>query len=83
MHFFVDTIYSMYYIACMEYRKSIADKVKRYRMSRLWTLHQMADATGITLRTIWMIETNKVKPHDLTIAKIKRALPDFEKPKTA
>jgi transcriptional regulator with XRE-family HTH domain len=57
--------------------EDIAERLKRYRMARLWTLQQMANAVGMTAAAIWKIETGSVTPQDLTIAKMRRAFPDL------
>lgn len=56
----------------------IAETIKKYRLERLWTLRQMATVIGLTTGALWKIENGKVKPHELTVAKIQRALPDIE-----
>jgi transcriptional regulator with XRE-family HTH domain len=62
----------------MLHNEQFAEQFKKYRLQRLWTLRQMANAVGVTIPTIWKIENGRVKPHDLTVAKILRALPDLE-----
>jgi transcriptional regulator with XRE-family HTH domain len=62
----------------MPHIEHVGMTLKRYRLSKLWTMRQMSAVTGIGLRTIWMIEHGKSVPHDLTIAKLKKALPDLD-----
>ncbi len=51
--------------------------LKRSRMRRLWSLRQMAVVTGMSVNGIRQIEAGKVKPHELTVARIVKALPDI------
>ena len=57
---------------------TIGNKLKRYRMSHLWTLQQMATMAGLSVGTIQRIESGSVEPHDLSVAKLIRAFPDLE-----
>ena len=58
--------------------KTFAERLKAYRMEKLWTLQQMATLTGLAPDSIWRLENGHRRPHDLTRAKLKRALPDFD-----
>jgi len=58
--------------------KPFGKQLKAYRLRRLWTLRQLALVTGFPIPTLSRIENLRTKPQDLTIAKISRALPDFE-----
>jgi transcriptional regulator with XRE-family HTH domain len=64
--------------AAMQERPDIAARLKTYRLTKMWTLKQLANAVGLSTVTVWKIENGKVSPHELTVAKIQRALPDFE-----
>ena len=55
----------------------LATRLKGLRISRLWTLKQMARVCDLDIRTIWNLENGRVKPHDITLEKIKRALPSL------
>lgn len=57
--------------------EDIAERIKRYRMNRLWTLKQMANAVGMTASAILKIERGDVTPQDLTVARFRRAFPDM------
>jgi transcriptional regulator with XRE-family HTH domain len=56
---------------------TIGEKLKKYRLSHLWTLQHMASRSGLSVGTIQKIEAGTVEPHDLSIAKLFRAFPDL------
>jgi transcriptional regulator with XRE-family HTH domain len=58
--------------------RTIAEQLKQYRLQKEWTLAQVAGLTGLNLASVWKIENGKVKPHERTVAKLKRTLPGFE-----
>jgi DNA-binding XRE family transcriptional regulator len=78
IHFFLDKHIRLSDNAAMQDRSEFPIRLKEYRLKRCWTLRQMGNATGISTVAIWNIENGRVKPHELTVAKIRRALPDFE-----
>lgn len=51
--------------------------LKEYRIAKRLTLRELSDRTGYPVGTLSRIENQKVKPHDLTKAKIQDALSDF------
>ena len=60
-----------------------AKKLKSFRLDKLWTLQQMAEKTGVHAATLSQIENGKVTPQDLTIAKMRKRLPElFEEEKS-
>ena len=59
---------------------SFGKRLKRYRLSKLWTLDQMAVITRLSIAGLSRIERGKAVPSDLSISKIKQALPDLEVP---
>jgi DNA-binding XRE family transcriptional regulator len=67
----------MHNTQCIE-KIDIGKKLKQYRMRKLWTLRQMATVTDLSEATIYKIEVGDVTPHDLTVAKILKAIPDLE-----
>ena len=83
-HFFLDILGTMGTIGTMgtdgtatQIENGFGERLKAYRLDRLWTLHQMATVTGLSISGLQSIENGKVQPHDLTVAKILKALPDL------
>ena len=58
-------------------QNNLPKQMKRFRLERLWTLDQMARVCGISVTAVWQIENGQVTPHELTVAKIRRALPSL------
>ena len=59
-------------------KDSIGKRLKKYRMDHLWTFQQMSNISGISVGALHQIENDEVEPHDLTIARLIKAFPDFE-----
>ncbi len=56
---------------------TFGEALKRYRLEKGWTLRQVSALTGYPTATLSRIEIGRVEPHDLTKAKIRKALPFF------
>ena len=54
---------------------TIGNRLKKYRVARMWTWEQLGAACGLTGPAVWKIAHEKVQPNELTIAKLRRALP--------
>ena len=52
-------------------------RIRNFRLGKLWTLKQLSEKTGLPVSTLSQIENGKVKPHALTIAKIRNRLPEL------
>lgn len=57
---------------------TFGQSVRKYRLEREWTIDQLSARTRVSKAAISKIENNRVKPHELTIFKIRQALPDFD-----
>ena len=64
-----------------ETKNTIHDALKAYRLRRLWTMQEMADAAGLSVGTIHSFESGRARPTDLTLAKIKARLRGFDERK--
>jgi hypothetical protein len=54
--------------------------LEKYRLDNLLTFKQLANATGLSESVLMKLENRRIKkPHKLTIAKLKRALPHLFK----
>ncbi len=62
---------------------SFGQALKNYRLDKGWTLRQLSALTGYPTATLSRIELCRVEPHDLTKAKIRRALPLFSEAENA
>ena len=60
----------------MSNREEFADRLKRARMRRCWTLKQMSAVTGLSISGLSELERGLKNPHDLTVARLHKALPD-------
>ncbi len=61
----------------MNARDAVVRNLKSYRLRREWTLKQLATVVGVDIATVWHIENGRRKPHDLTVQKIIKNLPDI------
>jgi transcriptional regulator with XRE-family HTH domain len=52
----------------------IGDKLKLVRLRRAMTQRQLAEAAGLSHRTIVGLETNRTEPHPSTLGKLAEAL---------
>lgn len=59
----------------IEMPTDVAERVEKYRLDRLWTMYQLANATGIPRTTLNNIIAKRHKPNRLTVAKLMKALP--------
>jgi transcriptional regulator with XRE-family HTH domain len=55
----------------------LARELKRYRLEREWSLKRLSAVTGMAISSLWQIENGKVRPHELTVHRLKRSLPGF------
>lgn len=53
----------------------VGRKLKRYRLNRRWRYQQMADLLDMSVGNYWKIENQAVRPSELTVEKIRAALP--------
>lgn len=58
---------------------SIGDRLKAYRVKHLLTLRQAAEVFGVSRSEISRLESNKNKPHFITVAKWEQMLDEAEK----
>lgn len=58
---------------------SIGDRIKAYRVKHLLTLRKAADVFGVSRSEITRLESNKNKPHFITVAKWEKMLDEAEK----
>lgn len=58
--------------------RTIGERLKEYRMAHLWTLEQMSNMSDVSIGALHKIESDAVDPHDLTLAKLKKAFPDLQ-----
>ena len=56
---------------------TLAQRMKRYRLRRKWSLKKMGQMVGLSTNGVWQIETGKVEPHEVTVQKIREALPQL------
>lgn len=75
-HFYLDSHFRQAYIAAMS-DKTLSTELKKFRMERELTLQRLAALTGVSVMTLSRIENQRVKPSDLTIAKITKAIPQL------
>lgn len=54
--------------------KKDADKIKKYRMEKGYTIRELAEAVGITRQNLYMIEGGKANPSIKTCKSIAHVL---------
>jgi DNA-binding XRE family transcriptional regulator len=67
----------------MQHIEHIGNKIKAYRMRRGWSQLTFANRVGITRESVCNAETGRNTPRDLTVARIRIALPDFDRGEAA
>lgn len=58
-------------------KRAILKNLKRYRIEREMTLHEMSSKIGVDVGHYWRLEARDIMPNDVTTHKILKALPDL------
>jgi len=53
----------------------LAPRLKKYRIEHEWTFRQAGSVIGIAPSAVSKIENGKCKPNEITVYKIKKAIP--------
>lgn len=53
---------------------SIGIQIRRYRAAKGWSMEELAEATGLSKQSVWLIETGQSQPRRKNLARIAKAL---------
>lgn len=65
-------------VAISDEQRIFGQALKAYRMRKAWTLQKISSRTGVAISVIQKLEKCSGGTHDLTRARIRKALPDFD-----
>jgi len=58
-----------------EAKEVLGSRLRKYRLEREWSLTRLSQVTRIAASALWYMEQGKRKPSDVSLYKIKKALP--------